>query len=244
MSTSGSNILAVIPARSGSKGLPGKNLRLLAGKSLICRAVEAARLSLGPDARIIVSTEDAATADHARTCGAEAPFLRPLALATDEARTIDVLMHAFYWMEEEAGFRADWVVLLQPTSPLRSPEDIRGALSLAVASGADSVVTVCSARQHPAWALFREDDGTVRTFLGGSLAEAERKYPRRQDLPTVFFENGAVYVVSGTSLRRTRSLYSGMVVAYVMPAERSVDIDGPVDFTLAEALLSAGGSHG
>ena len=236
--TSGAGlVLAVIPARAGSKGLLGKNLRLLGGRSLVGRAIDAARGGLETSARVVVSTEDPATASHAVECGAEVPFLRPAELATDEAKTIDVLIHAVEWMRAEASFLPEWVVLLQPTSPLRSSEDVQAALSRGMDLGADCAVSVCEAKQHPFWALSRDGSGCVRLFLGGDMVEAERRYPRRQDLPPAYFENGAVYAVRTASLIRNRSLYAGKVVAYVMPSERSVDIDDARDFRIAEAIL-------
>src|SRR5919202_4957182 len=141
-------VLAVVPARGGSKGLPRKNLRLLAGKPLVAHAV-AAGLAAELVDRVVCSTEDAEIAEAARQAGAEVPFLRPVELAQDAPEELPVFVHALAWLEQHQGWAPELVVNLRPTSPLRRPAHIDAAIRLLCESGADSVKSVCLARQHP-----------------------------------------------------------------------------------------------
>lgn len=224
-------VLAVIPARGGSKGVPGKNIQPVGGRPLIAWTVSAAMASRYVD-RVILSSDDADIIDAARAAGCEAPFVRPDVLATDEATSVDVVLDA---LERVPGY--DIVVLLQPTSPLRTAEDIDGALERMAESGAPGCVSVCQATDHP-WLTFGEDGaGRLQAFCspgaGASL--------RRQDLPPAYVLNGAVYAVDTAGLRATgRFLEPGLTAAWVMPTERSLDIDTWDDIRAADAVLSAG----
>lgn len=219
-------ILALIPARGGSKGLPGKNIRPLHGKPLIGWSIEAARASRHVS-RVVVSSDDESILAAARAGGAETPFVRPESLARDDTPGIDVVLHA---LDVLPGF--DWVVLLQPTSPLRTTGDIDAAIERCLESGAPACVSVCEAGASPWWMFSLDGDGRMRSFL-----PPEQRPARRQDLPTLYALNGAVYVARVDWLRQTRSFLTEETLAHVMPPERSVDIDTAFDFRLAECLL-------
>ncbi len=229
----GRKILALIPARGGSKGIPGKNVRPLAGRPLICWTIETALKTVCLD-RVIVSTDDPAIAAIARRAGAETPFLRPAELAGDATTDMPVYQHALQWLSDNQEYRPDVVVWLRPTAPLRSVGDIEGAVEQLVRTRADWVRSVCPVGHHPYWMFCLEDDRLQPVLPGLDIG----KYPRRQLLPPVFRLNGAVDVAWRETLMEKQLLYSGDVRAYVMPRERSVDIDTMVDFLLAEALLA------
>lgn len=221
--------LAVIPARGGSKGLPGKNIRPLNGKPLILYSIEAA-LESGIVTQVVVSTDDEAIADVARHAGAEVPFLRPAELATDEAKSIDVLRHAVQYYEEN-GQQYDYILLLQPTSPLRTATDIREAMKQFIYCGADSLQSVASARTHPYLLRQRSDAGQLSPYL-----EAE-SHARRQDLTELYELNGAIYLMKRGLLMEQGKIVGASNQGFIMPAERSVDIDTLWDFRLAEWIL-------
>jgi CMP-N-acetylneuraminic acid synthetase len=233
------SILALIPARAGSKGIPGKNTRLLAGKPLLeysCAcALESRRVT-----RTIVSTDCPQIARLARAAGVEAPFLRPAELARDDSPTLDVIIHALEWLQRGEQWKADLVVLLQPTAPLRRASDVDAALDRLVASGADSMVSVCrvDAHFHPEW-QFTIQAGELRTFTG---APAGRIPPRRQLLRPTYVRNGAIYAFRTPSFLAGRSIYGHRCLPFEMPRERSVNIDTPADWTSAEAYLQARGA--
>ena len=225
------SILFLIPARGGSKGFPGKNLARLAGIPLVGRAARVARQAssvLGPGCRVVCSTDDPAIAEAARGWGAEEPFLRPAGLATDEARTMDVVFHAL----DTLGGAFDAVALLQPTSPLVEAEDILGAIRLHLEKRVP-VISVCAA-EHPAEWLYRmEEDGCLSPVLPAKNAH------RRQAVGVAYRPNGAVYVGSPDTLRQAGSFMTGSTRGFVMPADRSVDVDSPLDLTVANAILEA-----
>ncbi len=218
-------VLALIPARGGSKGIPGKNIAPLAGKPLIAWTIEAARASEHVDA-VVLTTDDDAIAEVGRRHGASVPFKRPPALATDEASTMDVVFDA---LDRLPGY--DVVVLLQPTSPLRNTADIDACLALL--DRAPACVSVRPAADHP-YLTFRVDGESV---LSPYAAPPAGQSLRRQDLPGAWCLNGAVYVADIPWLRAHPSFISGSTVAYSMPAERSIDIDTPADLRAAEDLL-------
>jgi CMP-N-acetylneuraminic acid synthetase len=220
--------LGLIPARGGSKGIPRKNVRLIAGKPLIAWTIEAALGAPGL-AAVVVSTEDAEIAEVARAAGAEVPFMRPSELARDETPGIDPVLHAF---EALPGY--DAVMLLQPTSPLRTSEDIGGLLEKASQAAAPSGVSVSLVNDHPAWMFIIRDDGRLETLL------PQAQIARRQDLPAVYALNGAMYFAQRDWLRQRRSFVGPETIAYPMATERSVDIDTPLDWRLAELLLGGG----
>lgn len=227
--TNGSRVLCVIPARGGSKGVPGKNTRPLRGKPLIAYTIEQALASRSID-RLIVSTDSPAIADAALAAGAEVPFTRPAELATDAAGSIDVVLHAMEWVREEERRPYDVVVLLHATAPLRSVNDIDAVIGLLDAS-ADNVISVTEAHGNPYFNMVEAaPDGSVHLVKGGTFLT-------RQSAPAVFDMNGSIYAWWWDALVRSRSVFPGRTLAYVMPRERSVDIDDEVDFILAETLL-------
>lgn len=226
-----SNILAIIPARGGSKGVPRKNIRVMAGRPLIEYSIRAARGSrFAP--RITVSTEDAEIADVARRLGAEVPFLRPAELAGDNIPTQRVLEHALTLLHEREGYRPDWVLILQPTSPLRTARHIDSAISLLTEQGGDSVVGVCLAEHSPYWMKTIDAQGVARPFLKDAPV-----IEQRQGLPGVYRINGAIYITRPQTILRTKRILGDKTLAYVMSQEDSVDIDTEIDFWSAEHIL-------
>ena len=225
--------LGVIPARGGSKGVLGKNIRLLSGKPLIAYAIESARGArrLG---RCIVSTDDEEIARVARQYGADVPFLRPPELATDRAASIGVMQHAVRAVEESEGGRPyDAVLMLQPTAPFRTAADIDGALDLLERSGADSVISVVDVQgHHPARMKFLDGDRLVDPPFG----EAVENQPR-QELRSMYLRNGAIYATRRDVLLGG-SFKGRDCRAWIMPAERSVNIDTVDDFAYAEWYLA------
>jgi N-acylneuraminate cytidylyltransferase len=221
----GRRVLALIPARGGSKGIPGKNIASLAGKPLIAWTIEVARASAHVD-DVVLTTDDHAIAEVGRRYGASVPFMRPHALATDEASTMDAVFDA---LDRLPGF--DVVVLLQPTSPLRSTADIDACLALL--DGAPACVSVRPATDHP-YLTFRVDSkGVLSPYAEPNASQSLR----RQDLPAAWCLNGAVYVADIQWLRAHRSFISALTVAYPMAAERSIDIDTPADLRTAGDML-------
>ena len=222
----------VIPARGGSKGLPGKNLRKLGALSLIGHAVASAREATGLT-RVIVSTDSEAIADQARRHGAEVPFLRPPELATDEAGMVPVLQHAVRWLEA-TGARPDLVVTLQPTSPFRVGADIDRTIAKVIDTGADSAQTLSEASYHPYFMKTLDGDVTHALFEEGY------RYVRRQDAPAVYQPTGAVYVTRYDVLMRQGRVLGKDNRGIVMDFAASVNIDTEWDFLLAELMLQHG----
>jgi CMP-N,N'-diacetyllegionaminic acid synthase len=226
-------VLAIIPARAGSRGIPRKNERPLAGKTLIERATEAARGS-GVVDRIVLSTDSEAIAGLGRQAGAEVPFLRPAELATDEAPMLPVVEHTVLALEAE-GWQPDVIVLLQPTAPLRTAAHVRDAVELLVESGATSVVTVVPIPAHlsPYYAM-KIDGGRLLPFLpqGASVT-------RRQDAPPAVYRDGTVYAVQRDVLIGDRDLYGRDCRPLVLQPEESLTLDEPADWARAEELLAA-----
>ncbi len=222
--------LAVIPARSGSKGLKDKNIRSLCGKPLLAYSIEAARASSLFDT-IYVSTDSEKYAIIAKEHGAQVPFLRPESLAGDAASSWDVVKQALAAFEAE-GRSFDEIALLQPTSPLRTAEDIRKAHGLLCEKEALAVIGVCPVEHSPLWSNTLPEDGDMRGFL-----RPEALQRPRQELPAYYRINGAMYFIKKECLEHLDKLYENKCFAYVMPQERSIDIDSALDFYLAEALL-------
>lgn len=211
--------------------LPGKNVALLGGKPLIAWTVEAA-LGAARVTRMVVTTDDEAIATAARAFGADVPFMRPAKLARDETPGTEAVIHAVQWLGEHQGYVPDIVVSLQPTSPARTAADIDAALAQMAATGADSVVSVTPADPHPYWTKCLDPDGWMRDLIPITPAIV-----RRQDLPPVFALNGAIYAARLDVLLSTRSWYTDRTGAYVMPAERSFDIDTAMDFKFAQMVM-------
>jgi CMP-N,N'-diacetyllegionaminic acid synthase len=229
----GQRVIAVIPARGGSKSVPGKNIRLLAGKPLLAWSIDVAKRVTEID-RIIVSTDDSEIAATGRLNGVEI-YPRPPHLATDEALVIDALKDLLQKLLSE-GERPEWVILLEPTCPLRTGGDVRECLKVLSDGGYDSVATFKDAELNPhrAWRLV---DGKPQVFIEGAIP-----WLPRQQLPKAFQLNGAVYVFRASLLaQETRSILVGKLGAVLMPRERSQDIDDETDFVICEALLKKRG---
>jgi CMP-N,N'-diacetyllegionaminic acid synthase len=225
----GKRIIAVIPARGGSKSVPGKNIRSLGGKPLLAWSIEVAQRVSEID-RVIVSTDDAEIASVGRAHGAEV-YARPPHLATDEVLVIDALKDLLQTLQAESE-PPEWVVLLEPTCPLRTADDVRDCLKLVAQGAYDSVATFKDAELNPhrAWRLV---DGVPEVFIAGAVP-----WLPRQKLPKAYQLNGAVYVFRANLLaREAKSLLVGRLGAVLMPRDRSQDIDDSVDFTIVEALL-------
>jgi N-acylneuraminate cytidylyltransferase/CMP-N,N'-diacetyllegionaminic acid synthase len=226
-------ILAIVPARGGSKGLPGKNTMPVADKPLIAWSIEQARASRLVD-DVVVSTDYEEIAVIARSYGANVPFLRPAELATDTASSIDVVAHALDRLAD-GGDRFDIVALIEPTSPLRETSDIDGALERLVATpGAESIVSVAAVESvHPAF-LFREENGFLTSYTGRSAGGV-----RRQDLETLLFVEGSIYAAYTKSLRARGSFYHERTIGWYVPRYKAFEIDEMPDLIACEALLNA-----
>jgi len=225
-------VLGVVTARGGSKGIPGKNVRLLGGKPLLAWTAEAA-LAARRLSRVVLTTDDERIAEVGRECGLEVPFLRPVDLARDDTPTLPVIRHAVAELER-AGDRFDGVCLLQPTSPFRRPEDIDGCIGLLESAGLDAVVSVLPVppEHNPHWVYFRDGEG----LLGLAMGE-EQPIPRRQELPAAFHREGSVYVTRRDVLMEGNSLYGRRLGGYMIET-RNVNLDTPADWDRAEGLLA------
>ena len=227
------DVIAVIPARGGSKAIPRKNIVMVSGRPLLAWTIEAARKA-GSVSRVIVSTEDTEIAEVARQWGADVPFLRPVELARDDTPGIDPLVHAASWLRDHGG-APDYVVLLQATSPLRDAGDIDAAVELAAQHDADAVIAVTPMRHHPFWCKTLEADGRLTEAIA-----TERAYTARQDLPPTVAIAGALYLVKTEVLLARGTFFTERTYGYVLPEERALDIDTPWDLHLFEALVRAG----
>lgn len=219
-------ILAIIPARGGSKGVPGKNIRPLGGKPLIAWTIEAAAQSAYID-RVIVTSDDEMIIRTARQYGAEVPFVRPSELAQDDTPGMLPLLHA---IDELPGY--DFIVELQPTSPFRTTEDIDGCIELCIGTEAFAVVSVTESDKSPYWMFHFNEQQHLQPIMGHTGAV------RRQDLPKVLLLNGAVYVADTNWLLNTKTFLTEETKGFIMPKERSQDIDTLTDFGFCEYLLS------
>lgn len=226
-------ILGVVPARSGSRGVPGKNIRLLCGKPLIAYTLEEA-LNSRYVSRLIVSTDSQEIADIARSYHAEVPFLRPVELARDDTPMLPVLQHAVAFLEEQ-GYHPDIVVLLQVTSPLRKAEHIDQAIARLIETRADCVVSLCAAEHPPQWLYTLQADRLKPVLEDGG------KVLLRQSADPVYRLNGAVYAMRRDTVMLKNQIIAGDTRGILMPAEASVDIDTELDFKLAEMLLQQQG---
>ena len=230
----GKKILAIIPARGGSKGVPRKNIKMLAGKPLIAWTIEEAQKSKFID-DCIVSTEDEEIKSVAEQWGGNVPFMRPVELAQDDTPGIEPVLHAIKMMP---GY--DYVVLLQVTSPLRTVEDIDGAIASCLDNRCKSCVSVTEAEHSPYWMYRMDEWNHLKPLLQVSKAESYQ----RQKLPKVYQLNGAVYVVEVDFVRRQREFIGRKTFGYTMPQERSHDIDSIYDFEVAEIMIKGQGSAG
>lgn len=223
------DVLALIPARGGSKGLYQKNIRNLCGRPLITYSIDAGLESSSVD-RVVVSSDNEAIRSIADDHGADVPFERPDELATDDAPTAPVVVHALDWFDREAAKSYETVVLLQPTSPLRTSDHVDDALEQFERTEADSLLSVYPTYSHR-WE--RTDGGAKRLNYTG-------KRKRRQEKEPEYVENGAIYVVDANQFREEKDFSVGKTVLYEMDESTSVDIDNETDMAIAECLLSEG----
>lgn len=221
--------LVIIPARGGSKGLPNKNINSIAGKPLLAWSIEQALASAGID-RVLVTTDSKEIAEIARSYGAEAPFMRPAALATDTATTESAMIHAIEWLECNENYKPDNVILLQATSPIRYKNAIDNALEEFTAQKADSLLSTCEF-WHFLWQE-RHAPSALYDF---------KNRPRRQDISPQnlkFKENGSIYITDKEVLMHSKNRLGGSVAMYVMSDEESIEIDTQLDWMLAETILN------
>ncbi len=226
--------IALIPARGGSKGLPRKNIRLLGGKPLIAWTIEAAIQSVC-FTHVVVSTDDPEITEISKSFGAEVPFQRPPELASDTAKSINVIIHAVEFFEEQ-GVNFQELALLQPTSPLRNAVDIERAVTVfnekKAASRGRAVVSVCQSEHSPLWMNTIAEDLSMADFLSKNIANLGR-----QSLKQYYRINGAIYLANIEYLKENNGFFGPKTYAYIMPQERSVDIDTELDLKFAEFLL-------
>lgn len=231
----GKRILAVVAARGGSKGIPRKNIRLLLGKPLIAYAIEPAKQCAEID-RLIISSDDSEIIEVAKQYGAEAPFVRPAELASDTAKALPVIQHAVAFMENFDTCRYDLIVYLEPTGPLRIADDIHGAIDKAITTGADSVVGVFELEDANPVRVKKIVDDQLLPFC---IPEPEGL--RRQEQEKAYLRNGSMYVFRRDNIMENNSLWGKDTRPWVMPRERSVNIDEPADFLVAEYFLKVRG---
>ncbi len=224
------NIIATICARGGSRGIPKKNIRLIAGKPLIVYTIEVARKCPLIN-RIIVSTDDAEIARIASEAGAEVPFSRPKELALENAAKLPVIRHAVGFLESQEGYKVDIIVDLDPTSPLRTENDIAACIRMVSAGDADNVISVTEAHKSPYFNMVEVVDGKVRL-----VKEVTPPITRRQDAPKVYDLNASIYVWKRDALMNNATLYLEKTAIYVMPAW-AIDIDNETDFEFVEFLM-------
>jgi len=224
----GKRILALITARGGSKGIPNKNIKPLAGKPLIQWTIDAARNSRYID-RLILSSDSANIISVAKQGGCEVPFIRPGCLAKDDAGSMEVVLHALDEIEE----KFDYLLLLQPTSPFRTAEHIDKILEFSVQKNADLVVSVAKLKKHPMF-MYEIKDGRLKSFF------PSEKQLRRQDMPAAYEHNGALYVAKPSYLYKNKTFNSPDALAYVTTGSINMDIDTYDDWELAECLINKG----
>ena len=232
-------ILGIITARGGSKGIPRKNIKDLAGQPLIAYTIKAAQES-GVFDRIILSTDDTEIAEVAKKYGVDVPFMRPAKLAQDGTPHLPVLQHAVSWLKENQNYQPDVVMLLQPTAPLRQTWHIKEALDLFAAKKADSVVSMSEIPGHfsPYWAVAEDETGWAKLLT--SQEPLHKRIPRRQSFPKkTYYHNGAIYLFKTELLSHpdNPNFYGDQAVIYPMAEKYSVNIDSPEDWLLAERMM-------
>ena len=234
-----SRVLAVIPARGGSKGLPGKNIRALAGLPLIVHSIRLAQLC-PVISRTVVSTDSPDIAEVARRARAEVPFMRPAELAGDDTPMWPVVRHALTTVEQQLGEQFDYVLLLDPTSPARLPEDVAGACErLQTRQDADGIVGVSRPGFNPVWHCVVERDGLMT-----SLIEGGERFTRRQEVPPVYRINGSLYLWrAGFVKSPTAEWRRGRHLIYEIPEPRAMSIDDLEEFEMADLLIKHGRIH-
>ncbi len=228
----GRKILALIPARGGSKGIPQKNIKILNGKPLIAWTIETALQSKYID-HIVVSTDNEKIATISKQFKASVPFLRPKELAQDDSKSIDAILHCINWLKGN-NEEYDILILLQPTSPLRISTDIDKSIEILFEKKADSIVSVCKTEHNPLWSNTLPSDRRMNEFLKKDLINTNR-----QRLPEFYRLNGAVYAAWIYYVVNNLSFFGENTFAYIMPAERSVDVDSYIDFEFCEFFMKS-----
>jgi CMP-N,N'-diacetyllegionaminic acid synthase len=223
------SVLAVIPARGGSKGIPGKNILKVNGKPLLAWTIEEAKLSKYID-RLILSSDDENIINVAKYYNCEVPFRRPPSLSTDSTGSVPVVIHAMDVLDE----KYDYVVLLQVTSPLRTSSDIDECIERCEKYNVPACVSLVECDKHPSW-MFSLDEEKMML----PLIDQPKFLIRRQDAPTVFVLNGAVYVARSKWIRNNAYFISQETMGYVMPRDRSIDIDTPADLQLLKFMVDS-----
>ena len=231
-------MLAVVPARGGSKGIFRKNLQLLGGRPLVAHAVQAGLGAMPLVSRVMCSTDDPEIAAAATAAGAEAPFLRPAELAQDGSEDWPVFVHVLDWLEAHDGWVPDLIVNLRPTSPMRTSRHVVDAIHLLLESGADSVKAVCLARQHPHKMWLRGPDGEIKPFLQTPFRLSRGPDVPRAELEDVYWQNGVVDVTRRQVIRDRGVMIGPRVAGLLTLPEESIDIDTPMDLALAELLYA------
>jgi CMP-N,N'-diacetyllegionaminic acid synthase len=224
-------VLYLLLARGGSKGVPRKNLALAGGQPLIAWSLLAAK-GAHHHGRVLVSTDSQEVASVAREFGAETPFMRPSHLASDTATSLDAAVNCLGWLKENEHYEPDFLVLLQPSSPLRTSLDINLAMEVALEKNAKAVVSVAASGCHPYWMKALNDQGQLVNWALTAPAIV-----RRQDLPMVYWLNGAVYVIKPQVLMDEKTWYPDPTYPYVMPPHRSLDVDTPWDLHMVDLIL-------
>ncbi len=224
--------LAIIPARGGSKGLPKKNIKELCGKPLIAWSIEAGLKSKYLD-EVMVTTDSQEIADISNQYGANVPFLRPDELASDTATSFDAIKHTLDYYNNEQNKEFDYIVLLEPTSPLREPSDIDRAIEILFDSGADSIVGICKTEdQNPSFLVTKD----MENFICG-YENKEMKVLRRQDIKDVYFFEGTIYISKTNILLSKKTFYHENTIGYEVPKYKSLEIDDIDDFVMVEAIM-------
>ena len=226
------NILAVIPARGDSKSIPRKNIVNVNGKPLISYTINAA-LEVDCLTDIVVSTEDPEIAEISKELGAQVPFIRPLNLASDDAQSFPVIEHALHFMEKARGFKYDAILMLQPTSPLRTSKHINDSIDLFNSEECDSVVSIASVGGNHPLRMKRLEGNKLVNYIDQGFWDMRP----RQILPDVYIRNGAIYLIRRDVIIEQSQLIGTMCLGYVMSDIQSVNIDTPIDLMVAELLL-------
>ena len=228
----GKTVLAIIPARGGSKGIPRKNIRLLSGKPLITWTIDEAKKSKYID-KTIVSTDSQEIANIAIKYGVEIPFIRPTELAKDETPSSDVIINTLQWFERNQNQKFDLLILLQPTSPLRNSYQIDAALKDFISNPSNKcLVSVKEVEESPYWMKIIDTDHYLKNFT-----LKQNNFTRRQDLPKVYILNGAIYIMRTADFMNYKSFNVDNTIPFLMDKKTSIDIDSEEDFVLAEVIV-------
>lgn len=220
------SLLAIIPARGGSKRILRKNIKKIAGKPLISWTIDIAKKAQCID-EIFISTDDPEIAEISKSCGINVPFLRPANLSTDSSLSIDLVLHTLDIVK-----KFDWVVLLQPTSPLRTSDDIENIYNLCIDANASSAVSVCQIIKNPKWLYTMDNSSKMSSYLGRNIKNISKK-----NLQNIYTLNGALYLTRVDFLKKYKKFINEDTLGYVMPRERSIDIDTQEDWKIAEYYL-------